>query len=152
MRWLLALLILTGVALAQSSEPPASNAPATKSTKPAESDQRGTDKIPISVKILPAEGSAEQAAKAEKDSQEKAKIDEKIAFETQRIADYTNRLAWFTLLLFCIAVGQAGLFVWQLLYMRRGLRDAEDAAKTARLTSETAKEQVAVTKMGIVDL
>jgi hypothetical protein len=44
------------------------------------------------------------ANKEERERQEKKKIDEKLALETQRIADYTDRLALFTFLLICVAV------------------------------------------------
>jgi hypothetical protein len=51
--------------------------------------------------------------------------------KTQRIADYTGRLAWFTFMLFFVAVVQAGLFFWQLKYMRDEVARASAAAKTA---------------------
>lgn len=159
MHWLLALILMIGPAFAQSSQPPIvdwifrTQQTETQPThQPAAADERGTDKVPFTVKVLPADGAAEQAAKAERESHDKAKIDEKLAFETQRIADYTVRLAWFTLMLFGTAVVQAGLFIWQLLYMRRGMDDARVAALAAKASADTAKEQVAVTKMGIIDL
>jgi hypothetical protein len=88
-----------------------------QTTQPPTPDQRGTDQIPFTVKILPAQDAEKQADKTEHNRKEKAIIDEKIAFETQRIADYTDRLAIFTILLFCVAVFQAGFFLWQLGYM-----------------------------------
>jgi hypothetical protein len=59
---------------------------------------------------------------------------------------------FFTLLLVLVGLGQAGLFVWQLRYMRKSIEDARLVALAAQAAAETAKEQVAVTKMGIVDL
>ena len=85
----------------QSKQPP----PSKSSTQPTQSDERGTDKVPLTVKVLPATDAKEQAEKAERDGQEKAILDRKLAFETQRIADYTDRLAWFTVMLFCVALG-----------------------------------------------
>jgi hypothetical protein len=99
--------------------------PSDPATQPSAADQRGTDQAPLAIKILPSPDAEEQADKAERERKEKAVIDEKLAFETQRIADYTDRLAWFTCLLFGIAVFQAGLFFWQLRLMR-------DDAKRAR--------------------
>ena len=120
LKTLAALIVMCGVAFSQ-------DAPPNEPTQPPASDQRGADKIPFTVKVLPADNAKEQADKAEHDRQEKAVIDEKLAFETQRIADYTNRLGWFTLMLFCAAVGQIALFWVQLRYMGSDIRRARDA-------------------------
>jgi hypothetical protein len=134
MRWLVALLILTGVAFAQSQQPPAKGyPPANNATQPPAPDQRGTDQVPITVKILPTPKPKPDADKEERERQDKAEVDKKLAFETQRVADYTDRLVLFTVFLFCVAVVQAALFVWQLFYMRAGVRDAKDAATAALL-------------------
>jgi hypothetical protein len=106
----------------QSQEPPAQSKEA---AQPAAPDQRGTDSVPFTVKILPATDAKEQSDKTEHERNEKAVIDEKIAFETQRIADYTDRLALFTFLLFCVAILQAAFFMIQLFYMRREINRAE---------------------------
>jgi hypothetical protein len=107
----------------------AQNAPTAQPTTP---DQRGTDQIPLTVKVLPAPDAKEKAEKEDHERQEKAKVDEKLAFETQRIADYTDRLALFTVFLFCVAVVQAGFFIWQLRMMR-------SEAKKARINLNVAK-------------
>jgi hypothetical protein len=101
-------------------------------TQPAASDQRGTDQVPFTVKIIPGRDAEEKANKEEREHQEKAKIDEKLALETQRIADYTDRLALFTFFLFCVAVVQAGLFMWQLWIMRQSLDDTKKQIGLAR--------------------
>jgi hypothetical protein len=101
--------------------------PSDPAAQPPAADQRGTDQAPIAIKILPAPDAEEQANKAERERKEKAVIDEKLAFETQRIADYTARLAWFTCLLFGIAIFQAGLFFWQLRMMREDAKRARAA-------------------------
>jgi hypothetical protein len=140
MRWLLALLLLMGTALAQSSQPSASsNTPTAQTAQPPAADQRGTDKVPLTIKILPAPDAKEQAEKAERESHEKAIIDKKLAFETQRIADYTDRLAWFTLTLFCAAIGQIALFWVQLRYMRVGTKDTGIAANAAQTSADIAR-------------
>ena len=59
---------------------------------------------------------------------------------------------FFTAWLVIVGFGQAGLFVWQLLYMRQGMKDATMVAQAAQASAETAKEQVALTKMGVIDL
>ncbi len=127
----------------QSKQPPAQSK---QSAQPPASDQRGTEQVPLAVKILPAQDAKEKADKEDHERQEKGKVDEKLAFETQRIADYTDRLALFTIFLFCVAVLQAGLFLWQLRYMRQGMRDTEVAAKAARDSAEATKESVALAK------
>jgi hypothetical protein len=117
----------------QSKQPPAESKQA---TQPPATDQRGTEQVPLAVKILPAQDAKEQAEKAERERKEKAVIDEKLAFETQRIADYTDRLARFTVFLFCVAIAQAGLFVWQLLLIQRGMKDTREAADAAKLSAQ----------------
>jgi hypothetical protein len=66
---------------------------------------------------------------------------------------------FFTFWLVIIGTSQAGLFLWQLRYMRKGIEDARIAAEAAQASAETAKEQVEVakaqievTKIGIFDL
>jgi hypothetical protein len=92
--------------------------------------------MPLSVKIIPREPSKEEAAKEEADRQEKAIIDKNVAFETQRVADYTGYLSVFTLLLVLVAVAQAGLFFWQLGYMKQGMADATKAANAAARSAD----------------
>ena len=134
-------------------------APQNRSANPPTTDQRGTDQQPITGKIQAAPQDKQASEKDEKERQDKAKIDKKVADETQRTADYTGWLALFTLLLFGTAILQAALFVWQLLYMRRSIEDAEVAATAAMTAANAAKEQVEVakaqievTKIGIFDL
>jgi hypothetical protein len=153
----LALLVaFAPVSWGQSKQPPAQNKQAPQPPVP---DQRGTDQAPLSVKILPAPGAEKQAEKQERDEKEKAETDRQLALETQRIADFTRLLAAFTAGLVVVALGQAGLFVWQLRYMRKGMKDAEHAATAANAAAlaaqeqvEVAKAQIEVTKIGIFDL
>ncbi len=55
------------------------------------------------------------------------------------LTDYTRDLAHFTLLLAVIAVFQAGFFVWQLVLMNRGVKDARDAADGAMAGAANTK-------------
>ena len=120
----------------ESKQPPSStNAPSKQPTQPATPDQRGTDQSPFSVKILPAPDAEKQTEKQERARQEKELLDKKLAFDTQRIADYTWWLASLTGFLFVIAVIQAGFFFWQLRYMRQGMNDATIAANAAALSA-----------------
>jgi hypothetical protein len=82
--------------------------------------------MPLTVKILPAPPDAEkQAGRQEQDGKEKAETDRKLALETERIADFTKWLAEFSAGLFVVAIAQAGLFAWQLRYMRSEIDRAE---------------------------
>jgi hypothetical protein len=121
---------------AQSKKASDPNPPSSQSAQPAVSDQRGTDKMPLSVKIVPREPSKEEAAKEEAERQAKATIDKEVAFETQRVADYTEYLSVFTLLVVLVAVAQAGLFLWQLGYMKQGMADATKAANSAARSAD----------------
>jgi hypothetical protein len=86
-------------------------APSANPTQPSASDQRGTDQIPLSVKILPSQDAKERAENEEHERAEKAWIDKKLADGTQRLVDetqalrrYTGWLAIFTLFLFLAAI------------------------------------------------
>jgi hypothetical protein len=131
----------------QSKQPPSK-----QTAQPPATDPRGTDQVPLAVKILPATDAKEQAEKSEHDRKEKAAIDEKLAFETQRIANYTTRLAWFTLMLFGVAVLQAGLFLWQLGYMRKGMKDATIAARAASRSATATVAQAKVARNSAIKL
>jgi len=120
------------------SQPPSPSREASES-RPAQlaaPDQRGTDQLPLAVKIQPAADAEKKAAAEAHEREEKSAIDKMLAFETQRIADYTKGLGEFTLGLVIVAIFQAGLFVWQLFYMREGVRDARKAAEAAKATAE----------------
>jgi hypothetical protein len=54
---------------------------------------------------------------------------------------YTEVLADATVVLVAVAILQACLFLWQLGYMRKGLRDAKTAADAAKDTASAAKTQ-----------
>src|SRR5262249_7932418 len=59
---------------------------------------------------------------------------------------------FFTGLLVLVAIAQACLFVWQLKIMHDGMADTRAAAEAAMTSAQTAREQVAITKMGVIDL
>jgi hypothetical protein len=71
MRWLVALLLLTSIALAQSNPPPQAGGPQTTAEQKAaaenkqqsEPDQRGTDKSPLIVKMQDSEKTQGEAEK-----------------------------------------------------------------------------------------
>jgi len=133
---LIATLILAAALVpdcwAQSNQPAAHNNQAEQSPAP---DQRGTERAPLAVRILPDQDTKLQADRSERERQEKAKVDEKLAFETRRLADYTDRLWIFTACLVGVAIVQAALFIWQLLLIRGSASDTKSAAEAAKLNA-----------------
>jgi hypothetical protein len=129
--------------------------PSTQSTQPPAADQRGTDQIPFSVKIVPGERTKEQAEKEERERREgddKTTIDRRLADDTQRLANETKSLAeytfWldvFTIFLVFAAISQIGLFVWQLRLIRQSLEDAKKAADAATVGAGAAKQSADAT-------
>ena len=84
MRWFVALLLLTGIAVAQSQQPsPGTRViergpqqPQTQTTQqPTTPDLRGTDKMPLIVKPLQATKTPEESAQDAKDRDEKAALE-----------------------------------------------------------------------------
>jgi hypothetical protein len=55
--------------------------------------------------------------------------------------------AFFTGGLVLVGAGQAGLFLWQLRYMRRGMDDAALAAKAAKESADSTRESVGLAKI-----
>ncbi|MGO8844311.1 MAG: hypothetical protein ACLQFI_02990 [Methylocella sp.] len=126
--------------------------PINQPAQPTAPDQRGTDQMPFTTKILPGENAKEKAEQEERERREKdekSAVDKRLADQTQRLADetenlaaYTRWLAGFTLLLFIAAVGQVALFVWQLRLIRESLKDAKVAAEAAETTANIAKDDL----------
>ena len=81
---------ILGSALGKSPKPSTGGqSPSNQTIQLAAPDQRGTDQVPLIVKVLPAQKSQSETEKEECDQKAKAEVDAKSAFETQRIADYT---------------------------------------------------------------
>ena len=87
-----ALLILSGVAFAQSQQPPADSNPPTKEdtqqpTPPAKedtqqpaSDQRANEIVPFIIQLAPAQKSKEEIEREARERNDKAIIDKKTRF------------------------------------------------------------------------
>src|SRR5438105_2207076 len=58
---------------------PPIQAPSSQPTQPPTADQRGTDQVPLTVKILPGPDAKEQAEKQEHERSEKAENDKRLA-------------------------------------------------------------------------
>jgi hypothetical protein len=116
----------------QQIQPPPKIEPAPQPQQQGSTETRGTDQNPVSVKII-----STPDTKAETPEERERRM----AHETneQGLTDFTRALVEVTAALAIIAFIQAGLFVWQLGYMRAGVRDANIAAIAARNNAETAK-------------
>ncbi|MCP1844036.1 hypothetical protein J2R78_007003 [Bradyrhizobium sp. USDA 4538] len=86
--------------------------------------------------MSPKEGTPE-AERQEEERREKASNERGLVLATWILALVTG-------LLFLAAAIQAGLFVWQLGYMREGMKDATLAASAAKESADAAKLQAAV--------
>lgn len=138
------VLLTSSFALGQSQQRPAQTQKIqSQNTPPAQTaapDKRGTDDVPLAIKILPTQDAKEKAEKAERERIEKAVTDKHLADETQRLANYTGALFIVTCLLFGAALFQVGLFWFQLRIMKGGLKDAAKAANAAAAGAQSAKE------------
>jgi hypothetical protein len=106
-------------------------------------DQRGTEKVPLIVKTVPAEKS-DAETKADKEKEDEHRYNE------TWLTKYTELLAWFTLGLVGVGIGQAVMFFVQLRYMRRGMRDAEQAACAALKSAQAAETQARIAERALV--
>jgi hypothetical protein len=92
----------------------------------------GTEQSPLVVRVLPTQKMAEEA------EAERRERDERAATE-QGLTTYTRDLWLATGALAVIALGQAFLFVWQLILLNRSVRDTRAAANAAAASAEAAK-------------
>lgn len=65
-----------------------------KQPQPPRADQRGTEQLPLVVKVMPAVKSAEETAKENRDKQQKSEIDRKLVDFNGDLDNYTKLLAW----------------------------------------------------------
>jgi hypothetical protein len=103
-------------------------------------DKRGTDELPFSVKVLPSEKSADEAAKEQYEAREKPALDRGLTF-------YTGVLAALTGALWAAALIQVGLFWWQLRLIRASLEDAKIAADAAKEAADAARDSFNLSKI-----
>jgi len=92
----------------------------------------GTEKKPLVVRVLPTQKTAKEV------EAEKAERDQRTAAE-RSLTNYTLYLWLATCALAFVAVVQAGLFVWQLVLLRRSVHDTATAATAAAASAEAAK-------------
>jgi hypothetical protein len=133
-------LAMTADSGGQSRRTPNANPPTPAPAPAPAQEQRGTDQSPLSIKILPGQENKEKAEKEERERQEKAAVDKKIADETERLANYTFWLGFFTLAIFLGALAQILLFYVQLRLIR-------SEAKKARINLTIAKQAASAAKL-----
>ena len=93
--------------------------------KPTSDDQRGTKAVPLAVEVVPPKEGTAEAERYERESLQKSANERGLAVATWI-------LAYATLFLFAVAIGQAVMFFFQLRIMRDGMKDATIAAQAAR--------------------
>jgi hypothetical protein len=134
------LVAVSATSFAQSSQQPAPSAgkisqpeqaqpQSTQQAPPA--DERGTDKSPIAVKVLPAPDAEEEATERQEDRREKAANDRKIIILTKQIAKFNKFLV-------IVGAAQSVVFLIQLLVFSR-------QAQRLRQTVDLATEQAPLT-------
>jgi hypothetical protein len=105
----------------------------------SDSDQVGTKGVPLFVQIAPAANGTAEAERDERERQQKAANERGLTVATWL-------MAFATFFLVVVAAGQAGLFVWQLGYMRDGMKDAAIAARAARDGAGAATESARIAR------
>jgi len=98
--------------------------------KPAQ-NERGTEKSPLIVKVVAPPNDERKAAEEAQERSQQAVME-------RNLADYTWYLVLATCALAAIALVQAILFMWQLLYMKAGLAESAAATKAATKASAAA--------------
>lgn len=96
-------------------------------------DKRGTQEVPIFVKVVPSPTTEADAAEQKEERSQSATNERGLVVATWILAVVTGALA-------IVAAFQAALFVWQLGYMRQGVIDAGKAANAALISAESLKK------------
>jgi hypothetical protein len=96
------------------------------------SDQRGTEKIPLAVKVIPTKESEEKAANDAKDREEKMELDRKLVHFNGDLAYYTKVLAWVAALQFLALITQGIVFAFTLSATKKAANAAKESAEAAR--------------------
>jgi hypothetical protein len=104
-------------------------------------DQRGTDQMPLSVKVMPTSESEEKTARDTKDREEKMELDRNLVQFNGDMAYYTKVLAWVAGLQLFALIVQAIVFAFTL----GATRKAADAARGALIA--TARPKIIVRRV-----
>lgn len=136
---ILILLIVAGNAIAESQPPPQppqaspQQAHSKNTDQKTANDQRGTEKSPLIIKVLPTKGMEEEAAQTQKDRKEKAEADRKLTEYTKDLSIFTEVLAFVAILQLIVF----GLQAWKLHQTVKATKESADAAlKSAELSEK----------------
>ncbi len=136
--WRLVALILSifvvEPAWAQSTLQPPS---AQSAQQQGAQDERGTEKSPVVVKVIPTEKSKDELAREDAKDQQKLAVDERVAALTGDLAKYTKLLFWAT---GALAVFTLGLVIF-------GFRQANDAKESIAATRTAAQAAQATVEL-----
>ncbi len=138
MRWIVALLLLIGVASAQSqqSTPRGKEQPPPEKSQPgAANDQRGTYELPFIVKVVPTQTDEAKASEETKERNQKSELDRKLVDFNGDLAFYTKFLAAFAFLQFLAMLIQA-------YWLGRTVKVSERAAKFAEESADAVVGQL----------
>ena len=116
----------------------ARDTPASEST-PGPQNAQGQPDSACHRRTTPSDVVNTGAQPTETDEDEQLKVDQRIADETDRLADYTWWLAFLTGGLCVVAIGQLAMFYRQWETMKTGLRDTKIAADAALANAEAAR-------------
>lgn len=111
----------------------------TSSQKQTSKDERGTERMPLVIKGIPAEKSPEQTTEDRKEREIKIALDRDLTI-------YTGWQAIFTFILIVVGIFQLGLFIWQLRLIRESLVDTKTAAEAANKSADAAEHTVSTMK------
>jgi len=140
MRWFF-LLLLMGVAFAQSQNAPAAKEAPKAATSPAQ-EQRGTKDNPLTVNVVPT---AEQKANTEtKDAEAKIK-----AADDKKLIEYTRDQVLIGIVTFFIFLLQLIAFITQACYMRRSFNEMRRTTKATIRTARAAQKSADVAEAAL---
>lgn len=132
----IALLILCGVALAQSPpNQPIIDQPSTQDSKEKTGEQQNkSQQQPITVNIVPAQKTETERAEEAADRRNKAETDAKLTEYTGQLADFTRGLFYATVVLGFATLGLLVIGILQ----SRDVKESVSAAKSAVIESKNA--------------
>jgi len=107
--------------------------PDTPSTQQTTADRRGAESEPIVAKVLKTDS---EAAEERKDREERSRDEWWLMVATIALA--------------CVAVVQAGFFLWQLRLIKQGTKDAATSAVAAKDAANAAKTQAEIAQTSLV--
>lgn len=136
-RCLVVLLLLTGVAVAQSQQPSSQTG-----QQNATQQERGSDKSPVVVKILPTEKSKDDLAREDAKDKEKFAIEERLVSLTGDLALYTKLLFIATAILALITSGLVAVGFFQINDMKESIRSAGKSAAAAEKSADVAEKSI----------